>query len=227
MSDNSKLQKNAELVFAYIYNNRLVIIFSFVLVFAILAGILIYKSSITKQDFQINNDFEASLTIYNIYKNSPTAQENNPTMMADLITRFQKVYSSAKGKKLKLRAAYALASVYYDLNNFEEASKYYKEVSASRGFYLQESAMYNLANTYIDLKKYKEAISTLEAMVKLYSDSYLTPQATLNLADVYLKEQNRVKSINVLKTWISENTNNTHYLPIFTEALTLIENNIY
>ncbi|MEI0603701.1 tetratricopeptide repeat protein [Brachyspira alvinipulli] len=225
----SKMQKNAELILAYIYNNRLIFISAFVLIIVIIAGILVYRMNIESQDEKINIDFESALALYNVYQNSqlPDDQLNNPGLIIDITSRFQKVYSAAKGKNLKLRSAYALGSVYYDVENFKEAEKYYQEVANARGFYLQESAIYNLANTQIDLSNYTQAANTLENFMKAYPKSYLIPQAALTLSDVYLAQNDKTKSINVLKTWMSQNTNNTEYLNKFKETITLIENNIY
>lgn len=225
----SKMQKNAELILAYIYNNRLIFISAFVLIIVIIAGILVYRMNIESQDEKINIDFESALALYNVYQNSqlPDDQLNNPGLIIDITSRFQKVYSAAKGKNLKLRSAYALGSVYYDVENFKEAEKYYQEVANARGFYLQESAIYNLANTQIDLSNYTQAANTLENFMKAYPKSYLIPQAALTLSDVYLAKNDKTKSINILKTWMSQNTNNTEYLNKFKETITLIENNIY
>ncbi|WP_297276941.1 tetratricopeptide repeat protein [uncultured Brachyspira sp.] len=225
----SKMQKNAELILAYIYNNRLIFISAFVLIIVIIAGILVYRMNIESQDEKINIDFESALALYNVYQNSqlPDDQLNNPGLIIDITSRFQKVYSAAKGKNLKLRSAYALGSVYYDVENFKEAEKYYQEVANARGFYLQESAIYNLANTQIDLSNYTQAANTLENFMKAYPKSYLIPQAALTLSDVYLAQNDKTKSINILKTWMSQNTNNTEYLNKFKETITLIENNIY
>lgn len=225
----SKMQKNAELILAYIYNNRLIFISAFVLIIVIIAGILVYRMNIESQDEKINIDFESALALYNVYQNSqlPDDQLNNPGLIIDITSRFQKVYSAAKGKNLKLRSAYALGSVYYDVENFKEAEKYYQEVANARGFYLQESAIYNLANTQIDLSNYTQAANTLENFMKAYPKSYLIPQAALTLSDVYLAQNDKTKSINILKTWMSQNTNNPEYLNKFKETITLIENNIY
>ena len=53
MSENtttSKLQKNAELIFTYVYNNKIIFISGFVLIIAIIAGILIYNMNIENAD---------------------------------------------------------------------------------------------------------------------------------------------------------------------------------
>ena len=230
MSENTnKIQKNAELIFTYVYNNRIIFISGFVLLIVIIAGILIYKANIESQDSARNTEFESALALYNVYQNSqlPDDQLNNPGLIIDITSRFQKVYSAAKGKNLKLRSAYALGCVYYDIENFTEAEKYYQEVANARGFYLQDSAMYNLANTQIELTNYTQAASTLENFTKAYSKSYLIPQATLTLSDVYLAQNDKTKALNVLKSWVSQNTNNIEYLNIFRETISLIENNVY
>lgn len=224
MSDKiSKFQKNAELVFTFIYNNRMIIISAFVLIIVITAGILIYKMNIEKQDKTINSEFE---TAFAFYSQISQEQLTEPAIVVEITTRFQKVYREAKGETLKLRAAYSLGSIYYDLGNYSEAQKYYKEVAGKRGFYLQESAIYNLANSQIELTNYTEAVNTLENFVKAYPNSYLNPQATLTLSDVYRKQNDKIKSINVLRNWMNNNTNN-QYLNIFSETINLIENNIY
>ena len=225
----SKMQKNAELIITYIYNNRIIFISAFILIIVIIAGILVYRMNIESQDEKTNIEFESALALYNVYQNSqlPEEQLNNPGLVIDITTRFQKVYNAAKGKNLKLRSAYALGCIYYDVENFKEAEKYYKEVANSRGFYLQESAIYNLANTQIDLSNYTQAASTLENFIKAYPKSYLVPEAALTLSDVYLAQNDKTKSVNVLKTWMSQNTNDTQYLNKFKETITLIENNIY
>ena len=225
----SKMQKNAELIITYIYNNRIIFISAFILIIVIIAGILVYRMNIESQDEKTNIEFESALALYNVYQNSqlPEEQLNNPGLVIDITTRFQKVYNAAKGKNLKLRSAYALGCIYYDVENFKEAEKYYQEVANARGFYLQESAIYNLANTQIDLSNYTQAANTLENFMKAYPKSYLIPQAALTLSDVYLAQNDKTKSINVLKTWMSQNTNNTEYLNKFKETITLIENNIY
>ena len=225
----SKMQKNAELIITYIYNNRIIFISAFILIIVIIAGILVYRMNIESQDKKTNIEFESALALYNVYQNSqlPEEQLNNPGLVIDITTRFQKVYNAAKGKNLKLRSAYALGCIYYDVENFKEAEKYYQEVANSRGFYLQESAIYNLANTQIDLTNYTQAASTLENFIKAYPKSYLVPEAALTLSDVYLAQNDKTKSVNVLKTWMSQNTNDTQYLNKFKETITLIENNIY
>ncbi|WP_297204593.1 tetratricopeptide repeat protein [uncultured Brachyspira sp.] len=225
----SKMQKNAELIITYIYNNRIIFISAFILIIVIIAGILVYRMNIESQDEKTNIEFESALALYNVYQNSqlPEEQLNNPGLVIDITTRFQKVYNAAKGKNLKLRSAYALGCIYYDVENFKEAEKYYQEVANSRGFYLQESAIYNLANTQIDLTNYTQAASTLENFIKAYPKSYLVPEAALTLSDVYLAQNDKTKSVNVLKTWMSQNTNDTQYLNKFKETITLIENNIY
>ena len=224
MSDKiSKFQKNAELVFTFIYNNRMIIISAFVLIIVITAGILIYQMNIEKQDKTINSEFE---TAFALYSQISQEQFTEPAIVVEITTRFQKVYREAKGETLKLRAAYSLGSIYYDLGNYSEAQKYYKEVAGKRGFYLQESAIYNLANSQIELTNYTEAVNTLENFVKAYPNSYLNPQATLTLSDVYRKQNDKIKSINVLRNWMNNNTNN-QYLNIFSETINLIENNIY
>lgn len=224
MSDKiSKFQKNAELVFTFIYNNRMIIISAFVLIIVITAGILIYHINIEKQDKTINSEFE---TAFAFYSQISQEQLTEPAIVVEITTRFQKVYREAKGETLKLRAAYSLGSIYYDLGNYSEAQKYYKEVAGKRGFYLQESAIYNLANSQIELTNYTEAVNTLENFIKAYPNSYLNPQATLTLSDVYRKQNDKIKSINVLRNWMNNNTNN-QYLNIFSETINLIENNIY
>ena len=225
----SKMQKNAELIITYIYNNRIIFISAFILIIVIIAGILVYRMNIESQDEKTNIEFESALALYNVYQNSqlPEEQLNNPGLVIDITTRFQKVYNAAKGKNLKLRSAYALGCIYYDVENFKEAEKYYQEVANSRGFYLQESAIYNLANTQIELTNYTQAASTLENFIKAYPKSYLVPEAALTLSDVYLAQNDKTKSVNVLKTWMSQNTNDTQYLNKFKETITLIENNIY
>lgn len=224
MSDKiSKFQKNAELVFTFIYNNRMIIISAFVLIIVITAGILIYQMNIEKQDKTINSEFE---TAFAFYSQISQEQLTEPAIVVEITTRFQKVYREAKGETLKLRAAYSLGSIYYDLGNYSEAQKYYKEVAGKRGFYLQESAIYNLANSQIELTNYTEAVNTLENFVKAYPNSYLNPQATLTLSDVYRKQNDKIKSINILRNWMNNNTNN-QYLNIFSETINLIENNIY
>ena len=156
----------------------------------------------------------------------PKEQLNDPTIIVEITTKLQKVYKEAKGNTLKLRAAYSLGAVYYDIGNYTEAVKYFKEVSDNRNFYLQESAIYNLASSQIELTNYNEAVKTLENFIKAYPNSYLNPQATLTLSDIYRKQNDKVKSINVLKNWMNNNTNN-QYLNIFSETINLIENNIY
>ena len=230
MSENtSKIQKNAELIFTYVYNNRIIIISGFILIIVIIAGILLYKSNIESQDAKINSEFESALALYNVYQNAqlPEEQLNNPALIIDITSRFQKAYNSAKGKNLKLRSAYALGSVYYDINNFKEAEKYYQEAANSRGFYLQETAMYNLANIQIELTNYTQAASTLENFMKAYPKSYLIPQAALTLSDIYIAQNDKTKALNVLKSWVSKNTNNIEYLALFRENISLIENNVY
>lgn len=201
----------------------MIIISAFVLVIVIVAGILIYQMNIENQDKTINSEFEKVFTLYNQISEE---QFNDPAIIVEITTRFQKVYREAKGKSLKLRAAYSLGSIYYDLKNYSEAQKYYKEVADTRGFYLQESAIYNLANSQIELTNYTEAANTLENFIKAYPNSYLSPQATLTLSDVYRKQNDKIKSINVLRNWMNNNTNN-QYLNIFSETINLIENNIY
>ena len=225
----SKMQKNAELIITYIYNNRIIFISAFILIIVIIAGILVYRMNIESQDEKTNIEFESALALYNVYQNSqlPEEQLNNPGLVIDITTRFQKVYNAAKGKNLKLRSAYALGCIYYDVENFKEAEKYYQEVANSRGFYLQETAIYNLANTQIELTNYTKAASTLENFTKAYPKSYLNPQATLSLSDVYLAQNDKTKALNILKSWITQNTNNVEYLNIFRETISLIENNVY
>ncbi|MEI0516947.1 tetratricopeptide repeat protein [Brachyspira murdochii] len=230
MSENTnKIQKNAELIFTYIYNNRIIFISGFVLLIVIIAGVLIYKANIESQDSARNTEFESALALYNVYQNAqlPKEQLNDPALIIDITSRFQKVYSAAKGKTLRLRSAYALGCVYYDIKNFTEAEKYYQEVANARGFYLQDSAMYNLANTQIELTNYTQAASTLENFTKAYPKSYLMPQTALTLSDVYLAQNDKTKALNVLKSWVSQNTNNIEYLNIFRETISLIENNVY
>lgn len=229
MSDNiSKFQKNAELIFTYIYNNRMIITSIFVLIIVIIAGILIYNANIESKDKTVIAEFESAFALYGMLQNNriPKEQLNDPTIIVEITTKLQKVYKEAKGKTLKLRAAYSLGAVYYDIGNYTEAVKYFKEVSDNRNFYLQESAIYNLASSQIELTNYNEAIKTLENFIKAYPNSYLNPQATLTLSDIYRKQNDKVKSINVLKNWMNNNTNN-QYLNIFSETINLIENNIY
>ena len=91
---------------------------------------------------------------------------------------------------------------------------------------MQESAIYNLANSQIESTNYTEAANTLENFIRAYPNSYLNPQATLTLSDVYRKQNDKTKSINVLRNWMNNNTNN-QYLNIFSETISLIENNVY
>ena len=93
MSENTnKIQKNAELIFTYIYNNRIIFISSFILIIVIIAGILVYKMNIESQDEKINVDFESALALYNVYQNSqlPAEQLNDPGFIIDITSRFQK-----------------------------------------------------------------------------------------------------------------------------------------
>ena len=48
-----------------------------------------------------------------------------------------------------------------------------------------------------------------------------------DLSDVYLSQNDRTKALNTLKSWASKNTNNIEYLSLFTETISLIENNVY
>lgn len=225
MSDKiSKFQKNAELIFTYFYNNRMIIISAFVLIIVIVAGILIYNMNIENQDKTVNAEFESAFALYS---QIPQDRLNDPNVVIEITTRFQKVYREAKGKNLKLRAAYSLGSIYYDIGNFSESSKYFKEVADSRGFYLQESAIYNLANSQIELTNYTEAANTLDNFIKAYPNSYLNPQATLTLSDIYIKQNDKTKSVNVLRNWQNNNDTNNQYFSIFSETINLIENNVY
>lgn len=229
MSDNiSKFQKNAELIFTYIYNYRMIIVSAFVLIIVIIAGILIYNMTIENQDKTANAEFESAFALYGMLQNNqiPREQLNDPAIIVEITTRFQKVYREAKGNTLKLRAAYSLGSVYYDIGNYTEAQRYFREVAGKRNFYLQESAIYNLANSQIELTNYTEAASTLENFIRAYPNSYLNPQATLTLSDIYRKQNDKTKSINVLRNWINNNTN-SQYLNMFSETISLIENNVY
>ena len=65
MSENTtitnKLQKNAELIFTYVYNNRIIFISGFVLIIAIIAGILIYNMNIENADKETAANFEEIL----------------------------------------------------------------------------------------------------------------------------------------------------------------------
>ena len=225
MSDKiSKFQKNAELIFTYFYNNRMIIISAFVLIIVIVAGILIYNMNIENQDKTVNAEFESAFALYS---QIPQDRLNDPNVVIEITTRFQRIYREAKGKNLKLRAAYSLGSLYYDIGNFSESSKYFKEVADSRGFYLQESAIYNLANSQIELTNYTEAANTLDNFIKAYPNSYLNPQATLTLSDIYIKQNDKTKSINVLRNWQNNNDTNNQYFSIFSETINLIENNVY
>ncbi len=228
MSESTNnIQKNVELVFSYIYKNRIIIISICSLIIIVIAGILLYKSNIEKKDLKVNSDFENALTLYALYQNNQIPTENATSILVDITTRFQKSYSEAKGKKLKSRIAYSLGNIYFDVANYTEAKKYYKEVANYRGFYLQEPATYNLATTLIQMTNYSEALTTLESFVKAYPNSYLNPQATLSLSDVYRKQNDKTKALGVLRNWINNNTNSVEYIPIFNETITLIENNIY
>lgn len=230
MSDNvTKIQKNAELIFSYIYNNRMIFISAFILIIVIIAGILVYRMNIERGDRDTNADFESALALYGMIQSAriPREQLNNPTVMAEIITRFQRTYNAAKGRNLKLRAAYSLGSAYYDIGNYTESSKYFKEVADVRNFYLQEGAIYNLANSQIEATNYAEAISTLENFIMAYPDSYLNPQATLTLSDLYRKNNDRTKSLGVLRNWLNGHTNDTHYFSVIAETVNLIENNVY
>ena len=97
MSENTnKLQKNAELIFTYIYNNRIIFISGFALIVVIIAGILVYKANIESQDKDNNIQFESALALYNVYQNAqlPKEQLNDPALIIDITSRFQKVYSA-------------------------------------------------------------------------------------------------------------------------------------
>ena len=67
MSENTtitnKLQKNAELIFTYVYNNRIIFISGFVLIIAIIAGILIYNMNIENADKETAANFEEALAL--------------------------------------------------------------------------------------------------------------------------------------------------------------------
>ncbi len=203
---------------------ELIIISAFVLIIVIVAGILIYNMNIENQDKTVNAEFESAFALYS---QIPQDRLSDPNVVIEITTRFQKVYREAKGKNLKLRAAYSLGSIYYDIGNFSESSKYFKEVADSRGFYLQESAIYNLANSQIELTNYTEAANTLDNFIKAYPNSYLNPQATLTLSDIYIKQNDKTKSINVLRNWQNNNDTNNQYFSIFSETINLIENNVY
>lgn len=115
MSENttSKLQKNAELIFTYVYNNKVIFISGFVLIIAIIAGILIYNMNIENADKETAANFEEALALYGMYQtaNIPQDQLNNPALIVDITTRVQKAYNDAKGKTLKLRAAFTLGGL--------------------------------------------------------------------------------------------------------------------
>lgn len=224
-----KFQTTLELILTYISNHSIIFISGFIFIIAIIVGIIIYQMNITNTDAKINVDFESALALYNLYERGglPEEQLQNPQVIVDIATRFQKTHKEAKGKDLKLRAAYALGSIYYDIGNFSEALKYYREVANSRGFYLQENAIYNMANTQIELTNYSQAVNTLENFIKAHPQNYLVPEATLTLSDVYRVQNDRTKSLSVLRNWLIQNTNDTEYRSIFNETVTLIENNVY
>ena len=94
MSDNiSKFQKNAELIFTYIYNNRMIIISAAVLIIVIVAGILIYNMNIENQDKTINAEFESAFALYS---QIPQERLSEPNVIIEMTTRFQKVYRSER-----------------------------------------------------------------------------------------------------------------------------------
>ena len=99
MSDNiSKFQKNAELIFTYIYNNRMIIISIFVLIIVIIAGILIYNANIESKDKMVNAEFESAFALYGMLQNNriPKEQLNDPTIIVEITTKLQKVYFKIK-----------------------------------------------------------------------------------------------------------------------------------
>lgn len=232
MSDKNKsehkIENYIEKVILFLRKNGIILISAIAIVVFIFIGVAVYQNSIALADKEINNEFETAVTTYSLYKQGAiAAAENNPQIISEIAAKIQDVLKKAKGKKLKLRASYALASIYYDIENYSEASKYYKEIALEKGFYLAEPAMYNLANSQIELKDYDNAQKTLEDFVKIFPKSYLVPESILTLSDVYRAKNDKTKSIMVLKNWVSQNTNDAKYTAIFTETITLIENNVY
>lgn len=216
----------AENVSRFILNHGSVILISAAVIIIFITGILIFNATISGADSKTNILLEEGIAAYMRAPSAQTAEEAT-SLMAIAGERFREVIKNAKGKKLKLRATYQLASLSFDMENYREASRLFKEVSDNRNFYLAEPSLYSRAISLIQLKEYKEARETLETLIKLYPKSYMNPQATFELANVYKAEGDSAKSLDTLKNWVKNNPEDTVYQRLFNETIALMESKIY
>lgn len=196
-------------------------------VIVIIAGVLAYFAWNEAADDEYNVRLEQGISAY-MSASSAQSQEQLQSYIAMASEAFRNVMDNAKNKQLKLRAEYELASVLFDSKNFLDAARMYGNVSQNRGFYLVEPALYNKAIAEIEQQKYDEAIATLESFRKLYPKSYLFDDATLTLANtLYTTKNQNAQAIEMLKTWVAANDEDSAYMPTVVETLTLMESGIY
>ena len=194
-STQSKISLTIELIMTAIFRHKVIIIASFAFIVAIVAAIGIFQISIESADKTTNKDFQEALYNYELLARMDASNPQTTQIVIDVISRLKKVEKDAKSKDLKLRASYALANVYYDIKNYIEAEKYYKNVTDNRKFYLAENAMFNLASTFVQQKKYDDAVTTLENLKQYYNKGFLSPEATLLLADIYILQNKRSEAL--------------------------------
>jgi len=173
-----------------------------ILIFLIGVGIPYYQHNQQKAD----KDAQGVMGLAQYYQHSPINAKTGPfkseeerTQMA--LQTFQRILNDFAGTPTSKLARFYVAKNQLELRQFTQAySNFDKAGNDLKGTPLADEAQLGKLLCLEGQGQMLQSIALAESFMKDHSDSFIAPEVGLNLADLYVKNQNTAKAAELLKT---------------------------
>jgi tetratricopeptide (TPR) repeat protein len=183
-------QANINLAKAYVLNKDFV------------SADLVFDQLLSDENFpmKLNKDLSLAYADYYLQKGE----------LVLCIEELKSALSDASKKKEKVRYSYILAQLYFELENYSEASKYFKSVIKKGASYdFEFNAKINLARSY-DVSKgnNQEIEAELKKMIKDKKNKEYLDVIYFGLAELQIRQNQKENAIDLYALSVSKSVNN-------------------
>ncbi len=173
-----------------------------ILIFLIGFGIPYYQHNQQKAD----QDAQGVMGLAQYYQHSPINAKTGPfkteeerTQMA--LQTFQRILNDFSGTPTSKIARFYVAKNQLDLRQFTQSYPNFERAGSElKGTPLADEAQLGKILCLEGQNQMLQAIAQAEAFMRDHADSFIAPEVGLNLADLYVKNQNTVKAAEFLKS---------------------------